>query len=273
MKKIGKIIFMLAFLLAGLLYTFPIVLTVINGFKPMSEMTNSFFALPEKFSADNFREVIKTTSFFRALYNSVIVTTISVFGIVLISVMASYGIVRRRSKYNQVLYFLFVMGMAMPFTTIMVSSMRVVGFLHLRGRFALILMYFALGIPLAVFLFSGFIRASVPIELEESARIDGADPWRIFFQIVLPLMRAPIMTVVMLDTIWIWNDFLLPSILLSSKSNRTLPLSQFVFVSKYNTKYNLQFAAFTMAMIPIFILFISCQKYIIKGVAAGAVKG
>lgn len=272
-KKIGKIIFQICFLIIGLIFVAPIILTVLNGFKTMPELSKSFFALPETLSFDNFREVIDLTNFGEAFFNSCFITAISLVGIVLVSMMAAYAIVRRNSRFNQVIYIIFVMGMVMPFTTIMIPSMKLIGFFNISGKWGLILMYWALGVSLAVFLFSGFIKSSVPIELEEAARIDGAGSGRIFFGIVFPLLRPSIMTIIMLDTIWIWNDFLLPSLLISGKGNRTLPLSQYRLVGQYLQKWNLQFAAFTLSMIPLFVLFFTCQKYIIKGVAAGSVKG
>ena len=273
LKKAGKIVFMVLFLATGLIFFSPIILTMINGFKTMPELSKSFFAVPKALSFDNFREVINLTNFWQAFYNSCFITVVSVAGIVLISMMASYAIVRRNSRFNQVIYIVFVMGMVMPFTTIMIPTMKLFGFLNISGKWGLILEYWALGASLAVFLLSGFLKSSVPIELEEAARIDGANAWRIFFRIVFPLLRPSIMTIIMIDTIWIWNDFLLPSLLLYGKVNRTLPLSQHTLVGQYVQKFTLQFAAFTLAMLPLFILFFTCQKYIIRGVAAGSVKG
>jgi raffinose/stachyose/melibiose transport system permease protein len=272
-KKIGKLAVQLFFLLAGIANCIPIISIVMNGFKTMSELSRSFFSPPALLLFGNFSDVIEYTSFFMAFGNSVLVTTVSVSGIIIISALASYAIVRCPGPINNVLYKIFVLGMVMPFSTIMIPTMRLIGFSPLSGRGALIVMYWALGISLAVFILSGFIKSSVPAEIEEAAYIDGAGSFQIFLRIVLPLLKAPIITVVMLDTIWIWNDFLLPTLLLTGSANRTIPLSQFVLVGQYQQKWNLQFAAFTLSLIPLLILFFSCQKYIIKGVAAGSVKG
>lgn len=239
----------------------------------MGEISASYQGFAKTLRFENYSKVIEETRYFKAFFNSALICGLSLVGIVLITVMASYAIVRRNSKFTSALYIIFVMGLVMPFTTIMIPTMKIVGALHINGKYGLILIYCALGISFATFLFCGFIRSSVPFELEEAARIDGASSGRIFFTIVLPLMKPSIMTVVMIDAIWIWNDFLLPSLMLSGKDNRTLPLSQMTLVGQYVQKWDLQFAAFTLSMLPLFILFFSCQKYIIKGVAAGSVKG
>lgn len=272
-NKVAGIILQIVVLFLGFIYILPILSTINNSFKNMAEISTSYNELAKTIYFDNYAKVIEETKYFKAFINSVIVCGFSLAGIILITVMASYAIVRRNSKFTSTFYILFVMGLVMPFTTIMIPTMKIVGALHINGKLGLILIYCALGISLALFLFCGFIRSSVPFELEEAARIDGAGSFRIFFKIVLPLMKPSIMTVVMIDAIWIWNDFLLPSLMLSGKDNRTLPLSQMTLVGQYVQKWDLQFAAFTLSMLPLFILFFSCQKYIIKGVAAGSVKG
>jgi raffinose/stachyose/melibiose transport system permease protein len=269
----GRWLFQLLFLLFGILNCAPVISIVMNGFKTMPEIAGSFFAPPSSLSLDNFAEVIDYTGFYRAFGNSVLITVVSVLGIVLISSMAGYAIVRRDTRFSRALYHIFVLGMVMPFATIMIPTMRLIGRSPLSGRGALIVMYWALGISLAVFIIAGFIRSAVPYEIEEAAHIDGAGSLRIFVQIVFPLLKAPVITVVMLDTIWIWNDFLLPTLLITGRASRTIPLSQFILVGQYLQKWNLQFAGFTLSLIPLLVLFFTCQKYIVKGVAAGSIKG
>jgi len=271
--KAGTFIGGIIYTLFSVLYICPVILTIMNAFKKSSEFSKPFYFPPEQWKLDNFFEAFNTAHMNIAFYNSFLVTVISVFSIVLIASMASYAIARNNNYLEQLLYFLFISGLVIPFHVIMIPSMKIVGMLKLNGRIGLIIIYVSLGMSLAVFLFTGFIRSAVPMELEEAAFIDGASQLKVFFNVVVPLIAPVIVTVVMLDTIWVWNDFLLPSILLTRQNMLTLPLSQFRFVSQYVQKWNLQFAAFTMGLIPLFILFFTCQKYIVKGVASGSLKG
>jgi raffinose/stachyose/melibiose transport system permease protein len=259
--------------LLSVLYVTPLLLTVMNAFKQLPEFVKPFYALPEHWSFGNFAKVIELTNMGVAALNSLLVTAVSVFGILWLSSLASYGIARGPKAYNSLLYALFIAGMILPFHVIMVPSIKMLSMLHVSGRPALILMYFALGMSLAVFMFTSFIRSSVPKELEESVTIDGATGYGIYWHIILPLLKPVLVTVGMLNTIWVWNDFLLPSLLLTDSSELTLPLSQFRFVGEYMQQWNYQFAGFTMSVIPIIVLFFVCQKYVVKGITAGALKG
>lgn len=273
MKTSLRFVARLVFLLLGILYIFPILLTLLNSFKTMPELGRSFMAWPSALRFDNYASVIKKTAYFQALGNSVLVTGVSLAGILLTSAMGSYAITRRQSRINRMLYIVFVMGMVMPFTTIMIPTMKLLGALHMTGTWALIVIYWALGVSMATFVLCGFIKSSVPLEMEEAARIDGASSATVFVRIVLPMLQPALMTLVMLDAIWIWNDYLLPSLLLVGKKANTIPLSQVSLVGQHQQKWSLQFAGFTLSMLPLFLLFFSCQKYIVTGVAAGAVKG
>lgn len=271
-RKVWRFAAQVFFFAVGLVWLIPILLTVMNSFKTMLELSKSFLAWPSSLAIENYTTVIEKTAYFTALRNSVFITVVSLIGILLISAMASYAITRRRTKFNQFLYLVFVMGMVMPFATILIPTMKLLGFLNMRGTGALIIIYIALGVSMATFVLSGFIESSVPIQLEEAARIDGANSALVFFTIVVPMLQPAIMTLVMLDAIWIWNDFLLPSLLLTSKKTRTLPLSQVHLVGQYLQRWTLQFSGFTLSMLPLFILFFTCQRYIVNGIAAGAVK-
>lgn len=271
-KKAFRFIAQLFFFLLGIINITPILLTVLNSLKTMPELSKSFLAIPAAPYFENYTSVIKKTSYFRAFGNSMLITVVSLIGILLISAMASYAITRRRTKVNRILYFVFVMGMVMPFATIMIPTMKLLGVFNMTGTWALIIIYWALGVSMATFILSGFIESSVPIEMEEAARIDGANSGRVFFSIVLPMLKPALMSLVMLDAIWIWNDYLLPSLLLTSKKTHTVPLSQVYLVGQHLQKWTLQFAGFTLSMLPLFILFFTCQKYIVNGILAGSVK-
>ncbi|NMA06950.1 MAG: carbohydrate ABC transporter permease [Ruminococcaceae bacterium] len=272
-RKTLRFIAQLLFFILGFLHIVPIFLTVMNSFKTMPELSKSFLTVPPALHFENYTSVIKRTFYFRALGNSLFVTSVSLIGILLITTMASYAITRRRSKINHVLYIMFVMGMVMPFATIMIPIMKLLGALNMTGTWALIIVYCALGVSMATFVLSGFIESSVPIEMEEAARIDGANSGKVLFYVVMPMLRPALMTLTMLDAIWIWNDYLLPSLLLTRKNVHTIPLSQVFLVGQHLQKWTLQFAGFTLSMLPLFLLFFSCQKYIVSGIAAGAIKG
>jgi len=238
----------------------------------MEEMTRPFYSFPRHLAFENFTQVVKTTHMVNAFITSVLVVSLSMVGIVLFTSMASYAIVRHKSVFNQVIYIAFISGLMIPFSVIMIPLMKVVGVLKIGSMGGLIIIYIALGMSLPVFLLTGFIKGSVPLELEESAHIDGAGNFRIFIFIVLPLLKPIIATVIMLGTVWIFNDFLLPSLLLTSK-RFTIPLSQYQLSGQYLQWWNLMLAGFTLTLLPIIVLFLSFQKYFIKGVTEGALKG
>jgi raffinose/stachyose/melibiose transport system permease protein len=272
-RSIRRTIVEVIVLVASIMFVAPIVITFLNSFKQMPEISKSFFSIPAKLDLSNYMEVYRLTKMDVALFNSFLLVVCSLIGIIWFSAMASYVIARLDNYYNKVIYSLFVMGLIIPFAVIMIPLMKIVGFFHLQGRFGLIVIYVALGLSKGVFLMTGFIKSSVPIELEESVVTDGGTGGTVFRKVVIPLIKPIIVTLIMLDTIWIWNDFLLPSLMLTKPEWRTLPLSQFRLVGDYVQKWNLQFAAFSMMMIPLFIFFLLCQKHIVKGLSAGSLKG
>jgi raffinose/stachyose/melibiose transport system permease protein len=266
--------FLISVLLAiiALFFFLPVFLTILNSFKSMEEMTKPFYAPPARLALDNFRQVVRTTNMGNAFLYSAIIVGTSVTGIVILTSMASYVIARRNSLYNRIIHVVLVAGLMIPFSVLMIPLMKVVGFLKLGGVYGLIVIYLALGMSLPVFLLTGFIKGSVPLELEESAHLDGAGVFRIFVSVVMPLLTPILATVIILGTVWIFNDFLLPSLLLTSK-RFTIPLSQYQLAGQYLQWYNLMLAGFTLALIPLLALFLFFQRYFIRGVTEGALKG
>ena len=264
-------IFMIA---AALVFIYPVVFVVINAFKAGSEITTNPIGLPSKVTLDNFRRVLTVSgdgvTFFRALLNTLVVAAISVFGIILISSMAAWVLVRNRGALSGFLFLFFAFFLVIPFQVIMVPLVVLATDMSSLSLFGLMLMYLGLGAPTGVFFYHGFIKG-VPATLEESASIDGAGPFRTFFQVVFPLLTSITVTVGILDIIWVWNDFLLPFIILKKG---TLVLFQFSnFTGTFSTDYGGQTASLVLTATPVVILFLSLQKYYIKGIAAGAVKG
>jgi raffinose/stachyose/melibiose transport system permease protein len=271
-RRLFSLFISILLVMIAIFFFLPVFLTILNSFKSMEEMTKPFYAPPNHLALDNFRQVFGTTHMASAFLYSVIIVASSVTGIVILTSMASYVIARRNSLYNRIIHVVFIAGLMIPFTVLMIPLMKVVGFLKIGNIYGLIVIYLALGMSLPVFLLTGFIKGSVPLELEESAHMDGAGIFRIFASIVMPLLKPILATVIMLGTVWIFNDFLLPSLLLSSK-RFTIPLSQYQLAGQYLQWYNLMLAGFTITFIPLFALFLSFQRYFIRGVTEGALKG
>jgi raffinose/stachyose/melibiose transport system permease protein len=192
--------------------------------------------------------------------------------------MTAWRFVRRRNKISSFLFFLFVATMIIPFQSIMMPLLQFMGWTQeitgikiLNTHAGLIYMYIGFGAAMSVFLYHGFIK-SIPLSLEEAAIIDGCNTWQVFWRIVFPMLKSITVTVVILDLIWIWNDFLLPSLILSSKGLRTIPLSTYSFFGEYTVLWNMAMAGLMMTMIPVIVFYIFSQKYIIKGIASGALK-
>jgi len=203
----------------------------------------------------------------------------SIFLIVVLSSMAAWMLARTGGKLSYILFGVFIATMLIPFQTIMMPLMQVMSwigkntiFQMLNSRGGLIYMYIGFGASMAIFLYHGFVK-TIPISIEEAATIDGGNKWNIFWRIVFPILKPTTVTVIILDVIWIWNDYLLPSLTLTSRDLRTIPLSTAKFFGQYQNEWNMAMAALAMTIIPVVLLYIFAQKYIIKGVAAGSVKG
>lgn len=261
-------------ILFAVIVLYPFYIAILMALKTPQETFESFYSLPEVFRLDNFINAWQITNYTLALKNSFIITTVSLIFIIMVTSMAGYAIARNSSKrFYNFLYILFVSGMMVPFQVIMIPLYKMGRkFGLVNNRWGIIIIYICLGVHLAVFLFTGFVK-NIPKELEEAATIDGASIPQVFFRVVFPLLKPITMTVIVLDAMWIWNDFFLPMLFLQRPEIRTLPLSQFYFYGKYNTQMNLAFAAFLLAMTPVLIFYFLLQKYIVKGIVAGAVKG
>lgn len=257
----------------AVLFFFPLYMTFINGFKTYNEVVTSTVALPHIFQFKNFAVVWKQINFLGVFMNSLIVTVVSVAGILLISSAAAYQLVRRPGPVSQIIFLAILSSLVIPFQTMMIPLVKVAQELHLINTlYGIIMMYWGFGIPLALFLYHGFIK-SIPRELEEAAHIDGSGTFGVYFRILLPLLKPITTTIAILHSLWIWNDFLLPLITLSSKRNQTIPLASSVYFGQYTNEWHLAMAALTMAVVPIILFFLLMQRYIIQGITAGAVKG
>lgn len=259
-----------------LLYVFPIVVIVINAFKKKAYINDQPFSIPneETYSGfKNFMEAINKYEFIKAVGWTVFITVASVAVILLCTSMCAWYITRVKSKFSKVMYFLCVFSMVVPFQMVMFTLSLISNRLRLDSPFGLIVVYLGFGAGLAVFMFCGFVK-SIPVEIEEAAMIDGCTPLQTFFMVVLPIMKPTYISVGILETMWIWNDFLLPYLVLDVTKYKTISMAiQYMRGSYGRVDMGAIMAALVMAVIPVIVFYLSCQKYIIKGVAAGAVKG
>lgn len=255
-----------------LIYLVPFILVVVNSFKPTKEFLENPLALPQAFSLSNFAIAFDKMNFLNGLSNTTVITVVSVLLIALFSAMAAYLMVRSNGKAVKLLFFFMVSAMIIPFQALMVPLVKIYGSLGiLNNQATLIYMYLGFGAPMAVFIYHGFIK-SVPLEIEEAAMIDGCTQIRTFFEIVFPLVKPITFTVIILDVLWIWNDFLLPSLVLIKPLQRTLPLSTFYFFGTYTVDYGLLMAGLLMTILPVIVIYLFLQKYIIQGVMQGSIK-
>ena len=259
-----------------LLYVFPIVVILINAFKKKVYINDQPFSMPneETYSGfKNFMEAINKYEFIKAVGWTVFITVASVAVILVCTSMCAWYITRVKSKFSKVMYFLCVFSMVVPFQMVMFTLSLIANRMRLDSPLGLIVVYLGFGAGLAVFMFCGFVK-SIPVEIEEAAMIDGCTPLQTFFLVVLPIMKPTYISVGILETMWIWNDFLLPYLVLDVKKYKTISMAiQYMRGSYGRVDMGAIMAALVMAVIPVIVFYLSCQKYIIKGVSAGAVKG
>lgn len=276
-NKISNAISFGFLVLLSIAFLYPIFMVFINGFKSKLYVLKAPFDFPtsETFvGLENYFNGVAQTDFFRAFGMSLFITVFSVIGIVLLTSMMAWYIVRVKNKMTKIIYYLFTFSMIVPFQMVMYTMSYTVGQLYLNNPIGIVLVYVGFGAGLSVFMFSGFIK-SVPLEIEEAANIDGCNPIQAFFKVVFPILKPTAITVAILNVMWVWNDYLLPFLVLGSGKNKTIPVAiQQALMGSYGAvDWGGFMAMLVLAIIPIVIFYISCQKYIIKGVIAGAVKG
>lgn len=268
--------FIYVFLILGAcMIFFPFYLTVVSSFKDMTDIFSNFFGLPKKWITDNFLYVLSRPDYFIALRNSVIITCVSVVFMVYLLPMCSYAVARRRfqSKFYSFLYFFMVAGIFIPFQVKMLPMIKLMSQVGLLNQFGAILFYIANSTCEGVFLMVGYL-ASMPNDLEEAAYIDGATTNQVFYKIVRPIMKPIISTVVIKNSLWIWNDYFMPSLVLNrSNLYRTLTLYQYSFRTENSTNFTVVFAVMMLSILPIFVVYCLFQKKIVAGMMEGAVKG
>lgn len=275
LKKIKKsdITVNIILIVLSVMVLFPVYIILLNSFKTKGEMLNSILSLPTTFTFDNYISTFGKLKYVSRVINTLFITVFSVLGIVFCSALAGYKIARTESKLSKLLFMFFTSSMLIPFHSIMISLTQVSAKLGIRDtKTGLVFIYIGLGINMAVFLFNGFAKI-VPYELEEAAAIDGCNSFQTFFLIVFPMLKPIATTVAIIDILWIWNDFLLPLLMLNNQDNYTLILGINQFFGQYNTDWTNILAGIVLTSIPIIIFYLFFQKNIMKGIADGAVKG
>lgn len=274
-NKTVKVTIFSVLLILSVLFILPILVVLMNSFKGRFFIKTSPFTLPnsETFSGlENYTNGIEQTDFISAFLLSLFITVSSVAVIVLFTSMTAWYITRVKSKFTSLLYYLFVFSMIVPFQMVMFTMSFMANRLNLDNPLGIIVIYLGFGAGLSVFMFCGFVK-SVPLEIEEAATIDGCNPIQTFFMIVFPILKPTAITVAILNAMWIWNDYLLPVLVIGS-DYKTIPIAiQYLQGGYGSIDMGAMMATLILAILPIIVFYLSCQKYIIKGVAAGAVKG
>lgn len=270
----GNLIFMVLLILA-ILFLVPILIVLMNSFKGKFFISDTPFLLPSSTTfvgLNNYINGLTKTGFLKAFQWSLFITVSSVIVIVLFTSMTGWYITRVKTKFTKALYYLFVFSMIVPFQMVMFTTTKVANIMHLDNPLGIIIIYLGFGSGLSVFMFAGFVK-SIPIEIEEAALIDGCNPIQTYFMVVFPVLKPIIITVAILNTMWIWNDYLLPYLLIGSEY-KTIPIAiQYLRGGYGSIDMGAMMAMLVLAIIPIVVFYFTCQKYIIKGVVSGAVKG
>jgi len=255
----------------GFAYVFPFFLVFVNSLKLKYDILANPLALPVSITWENFQQAYTKMEFFRSLTNSLIITVFSVSLLIITSSMLAYYLARTKSKSSKYIFLVLVASMIVPFQALMIPFIsRFAPFVSINNRAALIFFYIGFGTALSTFLYHGFIT-TIPTEIDEAASIDGASDMVAFWKIIFPMMRPITATVAIINALWIWNDFLLPRLVLTQET-QTLPLSTYLFYGQYSIEYGQAMAGLALAVIPILAFYLVLQKQFISGIAAGAVK-
>lgn len=254
------------------LIVYPLFNMVISSFKPTRAIIREPFSLPESFDFTTYTDLIVNKGFGRYFLNSMLVTSVAMFFVVLLGSMAAYGVSRYRFKGNALVYMVFLSGIMLPLKAAIIPLFQIVRTLRLMDSpLSIVLVFMAMGIPSTVFILAGFMR-TIPLELEQAARIDGSSDFRIYSQVVIPITAPSIALVTIYNAVPIWNDFFFPLVFIQSDKYKTLPVGLTSFMGQHATKWDLLFTGLSIAIIPMLILYLMMSRYFIQGMTAGAIK-
>ena len=277
-EKFNKTLTTILFTVLSVIYVFPVLMVLVNTFKKNTFVKTDTFALPDAESWAGFDNIITGVTFggypfSNSVIYSIIITILGTFLILLFTSMAAWYISRVDSTVCRIVYYACVFSMVVPFQMVMFTLAKTADTLSLNTPWTIPVIYLGFGAGLAVFMFVGFIK-SIPLDIEEAAAIDGCNPFRTYFSVVLPMMKPTMISVAILEIMWIWNDYLLPYLVLDIKKYRTIPIHIQYLKGSYGTvDLGATMALILLSIVPVIIFYLTCQKHIIKGVAAGAVKG
>lgn len=272
MKKSKNALLGIIGIIVSIVWLFPFYIMLINSFKSKKELFISTTALPHALNFKNYAKAIKALSIETTFFNSAIITVCSIVVILIFSALAAYALQRTKTLASKIIFYVFVAAMLIPFQSVMIPLVSFMSKIHLmQSRFGIIIMYLGFGSSMAMFLIHGAL-GSIPTALDEAAKIDGCNPLQTFFIIILPMLKPILVTVAVLDAIWIWNDYLLPSLVINRDDLLTIPLKMYYFFGEYTKQWHLALAGLTIAIIPVIIFYFLAQKQIIQGITDGAVK-
>ncbi|WP_341931289.1 carbohydrate ABC transporter permease [Streptococcus pluranimalium] len=262
-------------LFSGILFMLiPLVMTIISSFKPTREITGNFFSLPQEFTLANYERLFED-GIVQYFMNSAILTVVGVALIILVVPMAAFSIARHmdRKRAFAIMYIILIIGIFVPFQVIMLPMTKLMSALNMNNPVGLTVLYLTYSIGQTLFLYVGYIKTIVPVEMDEAAAIDGCDKFTMYSKIIFPLMKPMHATVLIINALWIWNDFLLPLLVLNKDQNMwTLPLFQYNYQGMYFSDYGPSFASYVVGIVPILIVYLVFQKHIISGMTSGSVK-
>ena len=250
----------------------PLYMTVIIAVKDPTDMQN-VLALPKKLRLENFADAWQLTDFPRKFFNTVYITVMNLIFSLSIHPLVAYILTRwkRHSRFFNIIYYYLVSAMFIPFSVLMLPLAIQANTFHIDNLYGIVVLYVLLGLPMNIFLYSGAVKG-IPEALDEAARIDGATTLKTFLYVIFPILKSMTATVAILSFMWTWNDFTMPLVMLSDPAQQTLQLAQYVFKSQFSVDYNLAFASYTMVLIPILLLYVFCQRWIMNGVVTGSIK-
>ncbi|WP_238404343.1 carbohydrate ABC transporter permease [Paenibacillus paridis] len=272
-NKAGHAFILIFLLVAAVITLFPIYMAVLNSLKSDGEMLNQVLSFPTSITFGNYADAYRKIDFLRSFWNTIIVTLIGVTGIILFASMAGYKMSRTPGRLSRFLFSLFVLSSLIPFHSILITLVKIAKELKVQGTtYGLGFIYIGLGVALAIFLYHGFVK-SIPRDLDEAAVMDGCGEFRLYAAIILPLLMPITATVAILNALWMWNDFLLPLLMLTKSQHYTLLISTNMLFGEYNNDWSAILSSLVLTMLPILLVYLLLQKYILSGIAEGAIKG
>lgn len=270
-SKIKKVALYVLGIILGLIFLSPFYILIINSFKSKKEIFKDTLTMPIEWVFDNYVDAFEKLDFLRAFGMSVLVSVVSIAIIVIFTSMAAWNLQRTRGKKSNIIFMMFVVSMLVPFQAVMLPLVNIMGKLNMLNVPGLIFMYFGFGSALSIFLYHGFVK-SIPRDLDDAAMIDGCSKFQTFWYIIFPLLKPTTITVVILNLVWIWNDYLLPSLVINKSGTQTIPLKTFYFFGQFTKQWNLALAGLVITVIPVIIFYMIAQKQIIRSITEGSVK-